>query len=158
MSLRGMVQNENGQVVPIEYLQIFSILVVFFGLSTIAISSFVDDSSRQAVYVEFTDIGNQVSSAITSSYLSTPLNGETISVVIIPAKVAGREYFIDVTDENPYEQGKKAVRITSVHNSMTVYVPLNTIDKVVEVSGSVYSASEKIVITGTIDGINISSG
>lgn len=156
--LKELHKDPHAQAIPIDYILIFSMSALFFGIMIMSFSSVVDNSSRQGIYTEFTDIGNKVSSAITGAYISTPIEGRTVSVVEIPVKVANTAYFIEISEENPHEEGQKAVRLTSMHKDVTVYVPLSCVDELVYVNGSASSSSGKIMITSNLSGIYISQG
>lgn len=156
--MRTLQKDLNGQAVSIDYILIFSMSVLFFGIMTVSFSSVVDNSTRQVVYSELTDIGNQVSSGITDAYLSNPIQGQFTSVMDIPVQAANSEYFIDVTDEDPYGSGQKTLRLTSRYKDVSVFVPLNSIDELVFVHGSVSSSSGKILITNNRSDIFISQG
>ncbi|MBW6517931.1 MAG: hypothetical protein K0A89_05460 [ANME-2 cluster archaeon] len=145
--MRTLYKDVSGQAVPIDYILIFSMSVLFFGIMTLSFSSVVDNSTRQALYSELTDVGNQISSGITDAYLSNPVEGQFISVMDIPVLVANNEYFIDITDEDPYGSGQKTLRLKSRFREVTVFVPLNSIDELVTINGSVSSSSGKIIIT-----------
>ena len=156
--MKELYEDSHGQAIPIDYILVFSMSALFFGIMIMSFSSVVDNSSRQGIYTEFTDIGNQVSSAITGAYMSTPIEGQTMSIVEIPVNVANTAYFIEITEDNPYEEGHKAVRLISMHKDVTVYVPLSCVDELVYVNGSASSSSGKIMITSNLSGIYISQG
>ena len=156
--LKELHEDSHGQAIPIDYILVFSMSALFFGIMIMSFSSVVDNSSRQGIYTEFTDIGNQISSAITGAYMSTPIEGQTMSIVEIPVNVANTAYFIEITEDNPYEEGQKAVRLISMHKDVTVYVPLSCVDELVYVNGSASSSSGKIMITSNLSGIYISQG
>ncbi|MCL7412100.1 MAG: hypothetical protein M8353_00580 [ANME-2 cluster archaeon] len=156
--MRTLHKDLSGQVVSIDYILIFSMSVLFFGIMTLSFSSVVDNSTRQAVYSELTDIGNQVSSGITDAYLSNPVQGQFISVMDIPVQAANSEYFIEVTDEDPYGSGQRTLRLTSGFKDVTVFVPLSSIDELVNVHGSISSSSGKITITNNRSDIFITQG
>jgi hypothetical protein len=156
--LKELYKDSHAQAIPIEYILIFSMATLFFGIMIMSFSSVMDNSSRQGIYTEFMDIGNQVSSTITSAYISTPIEGQTVSVIEIPVEVANTAYFIEITEENPYEEGQKALRLQSMHKDVTVYVPLSCVDELVYVNGSASSSSGKIIINSNDSGIYISQG
>jgi len=156
--LKELHKDSNAQAIPVEYILVFSMATLFFGMMIMSFSSIVDNSSRQGIYTEFIDIGNQVSSTITCAYISTPIEGQTVSVVEIPLEVANTAYFIEITEENPYEDGQKAIMLQSIHKDMTVYVPLSSVDELVYINGSAYSSSGKIIINSNHSGIYISQG
>ncbi|MCL7476012.1 MAG: hypothetical protein M8352_08235 [ANME-2 cluster archaeon] len=156
--MRTLHKDVSGQAVPIDYILIFSMSVLFFGIMTLSFSSVVDNSTRQAVYSELSDVGNQISSGITDAYLSNPVQGKFVSVMDIPVLSANSEYFIDVTDEDPYGSGQKTLRLTSRYRDVTVFVPLSSIDELVSVHGSVSSSSGKIIITNNRSDILITQG
>lgn len=156
--MKELHKDSHGQAIPIDYILVFSMSALFFGIMIMSFSSVVDNSSRQGIYTEFTDIGNQISSAITGAYMSTPIEGQTMSIVEIPVNVANTAYFIEITEDNPYEEGQKAVRLISMHKDVTVYVPLSCVDELVYVNGSASSSSGKIMITSNLSGIYISQG
>lgn len=156
--LKELYKDSHAQAIPIEYILIFSMATLFFGIMIMSFSSVMDNSSRQGIYTEFMDIGNQVSSTITGAYISTPIEGQTVSVIEIPVEVANTAYFIEITEENPYEEGQKALRLQSMHKDVTVYVPLSCVDELVYVNGSASSSSGKIIINSNDSGIYISQG
>ena len=156
--MRTLHKDSSGQAVPIDYILIFSMSVLFFGIMIVSFSSVVDNSTRQAIYSELTDVGNQVSSAITDAYLSNPIQGQFVSVMDIPVQAANSEYFIDVTDEDPYGSGQKTLRLKSRYKDVTVFVPLSSIDELVSINGSVSSSSGKIIITNNRSDILITQG
>ena len=82
--MRALHKDSSGQAIPIDYILIFSMSVLFFGIMTMSFSSVVDNSTQQAIYTELKDVGNQVSFVITSAYLSIPFQGQSVSVIYIP--------------------------------------------------------------------------
>lgn len=154
----GPNQDECGQVMPIEYILIFSISTLFFGIMIVSFTSIIDQSSSEAIYIEFTDIGNDISSTITQTYLSIPVNGKVSRTISVPTEVAGTGYIIEISDDNPHEQEKKALKLSSIYDDITVYVPLNNVDLVADINGSASSASGRIMIMGDVSGIILSQG
>lgn len=157
--MRVLLNDEDGQAIPVEYILIFTISMIFLGLTTLTLNSAVDSSSRQAIYIELTDTGNLISSAITNIYVTTPCNGVNIISLDVPDEIAGTGYFVEVsgTGENPYEDNK-ALKLTSMRKSVTTYVPLNSIDALIKINGSASSSSGKILITSNTSEITISQG
>ena len=153
-----LLDDNSGQAIPIEYILIFTISMIFFGLMVLTFGTVIDNSSRQAIYTEFTDIGNDVSLAITHIYLSTPVNGRVNTTLNIPTEVAGSGYFIEISEDNPHEQDKMALKLTSIHKDVTVYIPLNSVDKVANINGSASSASGEIIISRNITAITLYQG
>ena len=148
-----------GQAIPVEYILIFTISMIFLGLTTLTFNSAVDSSSRQAIYIELTDTGNLISSAITNIYVTTPCNGVNSISLDVPDEIAGTGYFVEIsgTGENPYENNK-ALKLTSMRKSVTTYVPLNSIDALIKINGSASSSSGKILIISNTSEITISQG
>ncbi|MCL7415976.1 MAG: hypothetical protein M8349_07985 [ANME-2 cluster archaeon] len=156
--MRSLRKDSNGQAIPIDYILIFSMSVLFFGIMTISFSTVVDHSTQQAIHSELKDIGNQVSFEITNAYLAIPVKGQAVSVMDIPVEAGNNAYFIDITDENSYGTGEKALRLKSVFRDVSVYVPLSSVDELVQVNGSASSSSGKIIITSNRTGVFISQG
>jgi len=156
--MRVLLNDEQGQAIPVEYILIFTISMIFFGLMTMTFNSVVDSSSRQAIYIELTDTGNLISSAITNTYLTTPIDGVNSISLDIPAEIAGTGYFVEISDDDPFGVDNKVLKLTSMRKSVTAYVPLNSVDALIEINGSASSASGKILIVSNTSEITISQG
>jgi len=156
--MRVLLNDEDGQAIPVEYILIFTISMIFLGLMTLTFNSVVDSSSRQAIYIELTDTGNLISSAITNSYLTTPVDGANSISLDVPAEIAGTGYFVEISDDDPFEVGNKVLKLTSMQKSVTAYVPLNSVDALIEINGSASSVSGKILIVSNTSEITISQG
>lgn len=156
--MRVLLNDEQGQAIPVEYILIFTISMIFFGLMTMTFNSVVDSSSRQAIYIELTDTGNLISSAITNTYLTTPTDGVNSISLDIPAEIAGTGYFVEISDDDPFKIDNKVLKLTSMRKSVTAYVPLNSVDALIEINGSALSDSGKILIISNTSEITISQG
>jgi len=156
--MRVLLNDEDGQAIPVEYILIFTISMIFLGLMTLTFNSVVDSSSRQAIYIELTDTGNLISSAITNSYLTTPVDGANSISLDVPAEIAGTGYFVEISDDDPFKVGNRVLKLTSMQKSVTAYVPLNSVDALIEINGSASSASGKILIVSNTSEITISQG
>ena len=156
--MRVLLNDEDGQAIPVEYILIFTISMIFLGLMTMTFNSVVDSSSRQAIYIELTDTGNLISSAITNTYLTTPTDGVNSISLDIPAEIAGTGYFVEISDDDPFEVDNKVLKLTSMRKSVTAYVPLNSVDALIEINGSALSDSGKILIISNTSEITISQG
>jgi len=156
--MRVLLNDEDGQAIPVEYILIFTISMIFLGLMTLTFNSVVDNSSRQAIYIELTDTGNLISSAITNTYLTTPVDGANSISLDVPAEIAGTGYFVEISDDDPFEVDNKVLKLTSMQKSVTAYVPLNSVDALIEINGSASSASGKILIVSNTSEITISQG
>ncbi len=156
--MRVLLNDEQGQAIPVEYILIFTISMIFFGLMTMTFNSVVDSSSRQAIYIELTDTGNLISSAITNTYLTTPIDGVNSISLDIPAEIAGTGYFVEISDDDPFGVDNKVLKLTSMRKSVTAYVPLNSVDALIEINGSAPSDSGKILIISNTSEITISQG
>ncbi|MCD4814964.1 MAG: hypothetical protein K8R06_01030 [Methanosarcinales archaeon] len=156
--MRVLLNDEDGQAIPVEYILIFTISMIFLGLMTLTFNSVVDSSSRQAIYIELTDTGNLISSAITNAYLTTPVDGTNSISLDVPTEIAGTGYFVEISDDDPFEVDNKVLKLTSMQKSVTAYVPLNSVDALIEINGSASSASGKILIVSNTSEITISQG
>lgn len=156
--MRVLLNDEDGQAIPVEYILIFTISMIFLGLMTLTFNSVVDSSSRQAIYIELTDTGNLISSAITNTYLTTPVDGTNSISLDVPAEIAGTGYFVEISDDDPFEVDNKVLKLTSMQKSVTAYIPLNSVDALIEINGSASSASGKILIVSNTSEITISQG
>ena len=156
--MRVLLNDEDGQAIPVEYILIFTISMIFLGLITLTFNSVVDNSSRQAIYIELTDTGNLISSAITNTYLTTPVDGTNSISLDVPAEIAGTGYFVEISDDDPFEVDNKVLKLTSMQKSVTAYIPLNSVDALIEINGSASSASGKILIVSNTSEITISQG
>lgn len=156
--MRVLLNDEHGQAIPVEYILIFTISMIFLGLVTLTFNSAVDSASKQAIYIELTNTGNLMSSAITNTYLTTPDDGVNSILLDIPAEIAGTGYFIEISDDDPFYVGNKVIKLTSMRKSVTAYIPLNSVDALIEINGSASSASGKILIVSNTSEITISQG
>jgi hypothetical protein len=156
--MRVLLNDEDGQAIPVEYILIFTISMIFLGLMTMTFNSVVDSSSRQAIYIELTDTGNLISSAITNTYLTTPTDGVNSISLDIPAEIAGTGYFVEISDDDPFKIDNKVLKLTSMRKSVTAYVPLNSVDALIKINGSALSDSGKILIISNTSEITISQG
>jgi hypothetical protein len=156
--MRVLLNDEHGQAIPVEYILIFTISMIFLGLITLTFNSAVDSASKQAIYIELTDTGNLISSAITNTYLTTPADGVNRIFLNIPAEIAGTDYFIEISDDDPFDVGNRVLKLTSMRKSVTAYIPLNSVDDLIEINGSASSASGKILIVSNPSEITISQG
>ena len=157
--MRDLLDDNKGQAIPIEYILIFTISLLFFGMILLAFNTVIDQSSRQAIYIEMTDVGNEISSVITKSYLAAPTSGTNNLTMKIPTQIAGTGYFIEIAngDENPFED-VNALKLTSMRKTVTTYIPLNSVEQLIEVNGTVSSASGKLIITSNISTIILKQG
>lgn len=156
--MRVLLNDEHGQAIPVEYILIFTISMIFLGLVTLTFNSAVDSASKQAIYIELTNTGNLMSSAITNTYLTTPDDGVNSILLDIPAEIAGTDYFIEISDDDPFHVGNKVLKLTSMQKSVTAYIPLNSVDALIKINGSASSASGKILIVSNTSEITISQG
>ena len=78
----------------------------------------------------------------------------------IPTQIAGTGYFIEISDEseNPFETNVSALKLTSIRKSVSVFVPLNSVEQLIEINGTVSSASGKIKITSNTTTILLNQG
>lgn len=157
--MRDLLDDNKGQAIPVEYIIIFTISLLFFGMILLAFNSVIDRSSQQAIQIELTDVGNEISSVITQSYLIAPTSGTNNLKMNIPTQIAGTGYFIEIANgsENPFES-VNALKLTSMRKSVTTYVPLNSIEQLIEVNGTVSSASGKLIIISNISTIILNQG
>lgn len=156
--MRELLDDNKGQAIPVEYIIIFTISLIFFGMIMLVFNSVVDQTSKQAIQIEMTDVGNEISSAITQSYLTAPVAGTNNLTMDIPAQIAGTGYFIEISDENPFEVNASALKLTSMQKSVTAYVPLHSIDKLILINGTVSSASGRLSIESNISAIILKPG
>ena len=157
--MRDLLDNNKGQAIPVEYIIIFTISLLFFGIILIAFNMAIDQSSSQAIQIEMTDVGNEISSVISQLYLTGPINGTSSMTLDIPTHIAGTGYYIEIANgtENPFES-VSALKLTSMKKSVTTYVPLNSVEKLININGTVSSASGKIHIAGNISTIILNQG
>jgi len=158
--MRELLDDNKGQAIPVEYIIIFTISLIFFGVILLAFNVVIDQSSGQAIQIEMTDVGNEISSVITKSYLTSPTMGINSLTMDIPTQIAGTGYFIEISDEseNPFETNVSALKLTSIRKSVSVFVPLNSVEQLIEINGTVSSASGKIKITSNTTTILLNQG
>lgn len=148
-------RDEKAVVVTMDYILIFGLSVIFFGLLLLSFNMIMDAVSDQAMRVQFEGIGDGIAWVVVDMYMTGVYDGTLVETVIIPVQVAGRGYSIQTgVDTICPLSGIQALRISA--NRVEVYIPLHNIDESVNVSGIVFSGAGQIVLI--YDGVNITFG
>jgi len=153
-SLKRLAKDENAQAVTLDYILILSLTVIFLGGLLLSFGMVKDTVSAQAMRAQYKDIGNDIVGTIADVYMIGLYNGTVTKRIQIPLQVAGQSYIIE-TDNGTLYPGStlQALKISAGRTDVEVYVPLNNINKSVNVSGIVTSSTGQIVVR--YDGTNI---
>jgi hypothetical protein len=83
----------------IEYIIISGILMVLLVITTLTLTNvLIDRPTDQLSEFAFIDIGNGVSTRIVDLYVIAPIRGNVTTDFDIPDEVAGKEYFVTVSN------------------------------------------------------------
>ncbi len=83
----------------IEYIIISGILMVLLVITTLTLTNvLIDRPTDQLSEYAFIDIGNGVSTRIVDLYVIAPIRGNVTTDFDIPDEVAGKEYFVTVSN------------------------------------------------------------
>jgi len=153
-SLKRLTKDEKAQALTLDYILILSLTAIFLGGLLLSFGMVKDTVSAQAMGVQYKDIGNDIVGTIADAYMTGLHNGTVTKTIQIPLQVAGQSYIIETDGEILYPSSTlQALKISAGRTDVEVYVPLNNIDKSVNVSGIVTSSAGQIVVQ--YDGANI---
>jgi hypothetical protein len=119
--------SEEGVSHLVEYLLITSMLILLMVIMLLSVKPvFVDGPTNQLNYYAFNDIGNGLSTRIVDLYVITP-DKQSMSITSIkshfdiPDEVAGRGYYVEVTNGTPHgtESGQYGSLIITGDNIQT---------------------------------------
>jgi Flp pilus assembly pilin Flp len=139
-------RDETGVTPMVEYIITFIIASILFMLMlAIASTIFIDGPQRTVSRIQFTDIGNDLTTKIVDTYLVYPQSGEISTTFDMPMTVAGKDYWVDINRSinNPED---KEIIVYSPYNDVSIYVTLNGVNSTVPVNGSTSSLSDTHVI------------
>jgi hypothetical protein len=106
-----------------------------------------EDSSRQAMRIGFTDLGNQIARDITNAYITSEHSSD-ININIkkdIPLTIGGKGY--KITLNNATSERMAYIGITEGSSSgYEIITTINSINSNINVSGIIYSGSGEINI------------
>lgn len=106
------LQNESAVANLIEYIMISGVLMgLLFVMLLLVNTNIMENPADRLTYVDFTDIGNGVSTRIVDVYAIAPRDGNIITHFDIPDDIVGRDYFVDIgPGANPVDQDVKVSR------------------------------------------------
>ncbi len=153
-SLKRFAKDESAQAVTLDYILILSLTAIFLGGLLLSFGMVKDTVSAQAMRAQYKDIGNAIVGTIADAYMTGLYNGVATKTIQIPMQVAGQSYIIETCNKTLYPGSElQALKISAGRTDIEVYVPLNNIDKNINVSGIVTSSAGQIVVQ--YDGANI---
>jgi hypothetical protein len=96
----------------IEYLMVSGVIMALFIVLLLLINTnIMENPANRLVYVDFTDIGNGVSTRIVDVYAIAPYDGMIYTKFDIPDEIVGRGYFVELgSDENSANQNVRVYR------------------------------------------------
>jgi len=146
-SIKRLAKDENAQAVMLDYILILSLTAIFLGGLLLSFGMVKDAVSAQEMRAQYKNIGNDIVGTIADVYMTGLYNGTAVKTIQIPLQVAGQSYIIE-TDKGTFYPGSalQALKISAGRTDVEVYVPLNNIDKSVNVSGTVTSSAGQIVV------------
>ncbi len=145
------LQNDSAINVVLGHLLNFTILIIITGGIIGAFYLREEDSSNQAMRIEFTDLGNQIARDVSNTYIiMTHSDRNEIDLNIkrnIPLVIGGRGYNIELKDAN--STNDKMISANIKEEGMSGYLVVTKINSVgpVNIGGIVHSGSGEINIT-----------
>ncbi len=135
-----MMRGEDGVSTTLDYLMVFMIAFVLFGvLMLMASSMFIEAPARSVSAIQFTDIGNDITAKVVDTYLVAPKNGSVSTTFDIPYTIAGKDYMADIKDTKNGQD--KEVVVYSPYNGVAISVTINGVNSTIPVNGSTSSVS-----------------
>ena len=106
------LQNESAVANLIEYIMISGVLMgLLFVMLLLVNTNIMENPANRLCYIDFTDIGNGVSTRIVDVYAIAPRDGNIITHFDIPDDIVGRDYFVEIgPGANPVDQDVKVSR------------------------------------------------
>lgn len=143
----NFIRDENAVNIVTGHILTFVVLMVITGSIVGFFYLKVEDSSRQAMRTEFTDLGSQIARDITNAYITSE-HSSNINVDIkkdIPLKIGGKGYRIILN--NATSERKAYIGIAEGGSSdYEIMTMINSISSGINASGIVYSGSGEINI------------
>ncbi len=109
------VDAESGVSHLVEYIIITGVVIVFMIILIPMVNVvFIEGPANHLTYYAYTDIGNGVSTRIIDLYAIIPYynDADIVTRFDIPDDVAGRDYWVDITDGPPDRPYDKAIVIS----------------------------------------------
>ncbi|AFC99008.1 hypothetical protein Mtc_0237 [Methanocella conradii HZ254] len=139
-------RDESGVTPLVDYIITFIIAsILFMIMLAMASTIFIDGPQRTVSRIQFTDIGNDLTTKIVDTYLIYPQSGEISTTFDIPMTVAGKDYRVDINRSITNPEDKEII-VYSPYNGVSIYVTLNGVNSTVPVNGSTSSLSDTHVI------------
>ena len=106
------LQNESAVADMIEYILISGVLMGLLIVMLLLVNTnIMENPANRLCYIDFTDIGNGVSTRIVDVYAIAPRDGNIITHFDIPDDIVGRDYFVEIgPGANPVDQDVKVSR------------------------------------------------
>jgi len=146
------LQNENAINVVFGQILNFTILIIITGGIIGAFYLREEDSSNQAMRIEFTDLGNQIARDISNIYIIASHSDASNEIYLnikrdIPLTIGGRGYSIELKDAN--STNDKMASVSIKEEGVSGYQTITKINSVgpVNIGGIVHSGSGEINIT-----------
>lgn len=143
----NFIRDENAVNIVTGYILIFTVLMIITGSVIGFFYLKAEDSSRQAMRAEFTDLGNQIARDITDAYItSEPSSNININIKReIPLTIGGKGYRIALNNAT----AERMTYISIAEGSSSGYEIITTINSInsdINAGGIVYSGSGEINI------------
>lgn len=150
--MKNFVRNDSATSIIMGHMINFAILVAITGSIAGVFYLKTEDSSRQAMRIEFTDLGSQIARDVSNMHLISDSGySSNISIYIkreIPLTIGGKGYRIALNNATSND----TAYIDIIEGSLSGYAittPINSIDSKINANGIVYSGSGEINIVLT---------
>ena len=104
--------NESAVANMIEYIMISGVLMGLLIVMLLLVNTnIMENPADRLTYVDFTDIGDGVSTRIVDVYALAPRDGSITTHFDLPDEIVGRDYFVEIgPGANPVDQDVKVSR------------------------------------------------
>ncbi len=108
---------ESGVANLIEYLMISAVIMALLMVMLLLVNTnIMENPANQIVYVEFTDIGNGISTRMVDVYAIAPKNGTMSTKFDIPNEIVGKDYAVNILGSQSGPECNRLQRINELYN------------------------------------------
>ena len=141
----NFIRDENAVNIITGYILTFTVMMIITGSIIGFFYLKAEDSSRQAMRIEFTDLGSQIARDITNAYITSEYSSN-ISIDIkrdIPLTIGGKGYRITLNNATPERMAYIGI-VEGSSSDYEIITTINSINSDINASGIVYSGSGEI--------------
>lgn len=133
---KNMMENDSGVNLIVEYILTFIIASILFSIVLLMSNGlFIEGPQKTVSRMQFTDIGNDITTKMVDTYLIAPQKGFVYTTFDIPSTVAGKSYMARVSSNSE----DKEVTVYSLDNGVSITTTLNGVNSTIPVSGNTSS-------------------